>query len=95
MLVAAWTSMAAAGNPNDASASALLGGTWPEWEASSSLGLVVDNRAPSLGVVDFSPCDFVEKYYIYAANEKVSGSSKNASATVGRRRRSYGGARLA
>jgi carboxylesterase type B len=52
-VVAAWTSMAANGNPNGDG-----GIFWPAFSANTSAGLIVGNGSVNTGALDFSVCQF-------------------------------------
>lgn len=63
-LIAAWTSMASAGNP---------GPKWPAYEPSASRGIVINN-VTTIKKIDYSACKFWEK--IYAAELKNATASR-------------------
>ncbi|KAL6717619.1 hypothetical protein ACLMJK_005534 [Lecanora helva] len=73
-LIAAWTAMAAEGDPN---ASGLR---WPRYTPDDQLGLVIGNEGIAVGEIDPSLCEFWEG--IYAAQleeaEKGNGNLTNA-----------------
>jgi carboxylesterase type B len=51
-VIAAWTSMAANGNPNAKAFS-----NWPAFTSNSSMGLIVGNGSVTTGALDFTACE--------------------------------------
>ncbi|KAF2093383.1 alpha/beta-hydrolase [Rhizodiscina lignyota] len=69
-VVAAWTSMAANGNPNGKNSKI----NWPEFSAKSSMGLNVGNNSVTAGTVDYTRCQFWD-----AIDQGITNSTSNTS----------------
>jgi carboxylesterase type B len=73
-LIAAWTSMAVSGNP----------GGWPQWDNSSSQGLLIGTNTTSIGAIDYSFCQFwdmIDDTYLSFTNSTYGNNGTNGTGT--------------
>lgn len=79
-LIAAWSAMAATGNPSVQGA-----WEWPQWDNSTSKGANIVN-ATSIGVVDYSRCGFwdtIDNTYLNFTDASANTSSTNTTNGTG------------
>jgi carboxylesterase type B len=74
-MVTAWTAMASYGNPNGLSSSNsyLFGTTWPQFNTSASLGMLVTNTT-SIAYLNYTQCDLLDSIYTTVAGLGPAGS---------------------
>jgi carboxylesterase type B len=79
-LIAAWTAMAVSGNPSAGNLQ------WPQWDNSSSNGVIIGANSTTVGKIDYSFCEFwdpVIATYLGFSNSSENGTSGSGSGSGG------------
>jgi hypothetical protein len=78
VLTAAWSSMGVSGTPG--AGAGILGGPWPQYNSTASLGLLITNKT-SVGVVNYTLCDFWDQIAAAEVNITMTPTSNSPSAS--------------
>ncbi|KAE9367547.1 alpha/beta-hydrolase [Stipitochalara longipes BDJ] len=80
-LIAAWTAMAVSGNPSAGNLQ------WPQWDNSSSQGVIIGANSTSVGKIDYSFCQFwdpvIATYLSFSNSSAANGTSGGGSGGSG------------
>jgi hypothetical protein len=80
-MVTAWTAMASSGDPNgDDNAPGILGAPWPQFNASSPLGLFVSNTT-SIELLNYTQCEFFDQINSVIVGQGSAGGHGNGGAS--------------